>query len=793
MRKSIVTLLSWLLVVATSPALAQMPRQPLLNTPSPVVNGADTRAKTPAPANTGTRTAQQGDLSSLAASGSVEAGSAYVEPKTVVVKEAVASSIPVLTAAQLRARAEMEAEYEDLPLKEGPPAPAGFIVPPTEAATVAMAHSTVEAPQAPNDMTYFLSHNITATEVSTSQRSAIQEPSVVNLNTGVFFTANWYAAKSADSGNTFTYINPYTFFPSINGGFCCDQVTAYAPSQDMVLWGLQYVKDTTSGTLRIARTIGSSGVASNAWAYYDFNPQQVGFATGTWFDYPSMTVGANFLYVTSNVFRTADDVGVGSVVMRLPLSNIAAGTGFNFSYVTFTSTLRCAEGATTTMYCAGFSNTTQMRIYSWDESSTSAAFNDVNLNAFTPLSRNGVATGPDGTNWAARADGRPTAAYRAGGVIGVMFMARQDANFPYPYTIHARFNESTRALVSQAPIWNPNYAWLYPSAAPNAAGNLAGTLQLGGGTAANGFPYPGTQVWITDDVQPSTTTVGGVYLLSNGTAGPSNNSWGDFFTVRPHKTFPNTWVSASFSLSGGQTGSSTIPNYTWFGRQRDGAPSSCTYGISPTNNTFGAGGGTGSVTVTTQSGCTWSAISNDPSWITVTSGSSGSGNGTVGYSVAAYTGTSNRTNTITIAGQTFTITQNGTGSSTGLRFFLLSTPIRLLDTRAGELACTTPGVPITAGTSLTLPARTTCTGIPAGALAIVGNIAVVNIVTGSGGGFLTLYPSNVTRPLAANINYTPGAVLNNFFTVGLGTDGAFKIYAATTTHVVVDVTGYYAP
>ena len=46
-------------------------------------------------------------------------------------------------------------------------------------------------------------------------------------------------------------------------------------------------------------------------------------------------------------------------------------------------------------------------------------------------------------------------------------------------------------------------------------------------------------------------------------------------------------------------------------------------------------------------------------WISVTSGSSGTGNGTVSYTVAANTATNARTGTLTIAGQTVTVTQAG--------------------------------------------------------------------------------------------------------------------------------------
>jgi len=82
----------------------------------------------------------------------------------------------------------------------------------------------------------------------------------------------------------------------------------------------------------------------------------------------------------------------------------------------------------------------------------------------------------------------------------------------------------------------------------------------------------------------------------------------------------------------------------------------CTYSISPTSKNFSSGGGTGSVSVTAPSGCSWTATRNN-SWITITSGSSGTGNGTVSYSISANTSQSSRTGTMTIAGKTFTVTQ----------------------------------------------------------------------------------------------------------------------------------------
>lgn len=89
----------------------------------------------------------------------------------------------------------------------------------------------------------------------------------------------------------------------------------------------------------------------------------------------------------------------------------------------------------------------------------------------------------------------------------------------------------------------------------------------------------------------------------------------------------------------------------------------CTYSISPASQSFVSAGGKGSVTVSAPSACTWSA-SSGASWVTITSGSGGTGPGTVGYSVAANTSPSSRSATMTVAGSTFTVSQQGAAAST---------------------------------------------------------------------------------------------------------------------------------
>lgn len=82
----------------------------------------------------------------------------------------------------------------------------------------------------------------------------------------------------------------------------------------------------------------------------------------------------------------------------------------------------------------------------------------------------------------------------------------------------------------------------------------------------------------------------------------------------------------------------------------------CSFTLNPASASYGASGGTGQFTITASGGsCAWTATSN-ASWLTITSGASGTGSGTVGYSVAVNSGAA-RTGTITAGGQTFTVNQ----------------------------------------------------------------------------------------------------------------------------------------
>jgi hypothetical protein len=111
-------------------------------------------------------------------------------------------------------------------------------------------------------------------------------------------------------------------------------------------------------------------------------------------------------------------------------------------------------------------------------------------------------------------------------------------------------------------------------------------------------------------------------------------------------------------------------------------------------------------------------------------------------------------------------------------------PSRILDTRSGA--------PAGAGSANERVVQIAGVGgVPATASAVALNLTVTQ--PSADGGFVTLYPDGTSRPTASNINFNHGQTLANFAIVKLGTGGRIRIYNQSgTTHVLLDVAGYYA-
>jgi hypothetical protein len=113
------------------------------------------------------------------------------------------------------------------------------------------------------------------------------------------------------------------------------------------------------------------------------------------------------------------------------------------------------------------------------------------------------------------------------------------------------------------------------------------------------------------------------------------------------------------------------------------------------------------------------------------------------------------------------------------------TPSRLLDTRetGSPLSGTSRSV-VVAGRA-EVPVMT-ASSHPS---AVVLNVTATET---TGPGFLTLWPSGVTMPLASDLNVVAGQTVANLVVVRVGPDGAINLFSSTGAQVIVDVLGWYS-
>jgi hypothetical protein len=257
-------------------------------------------------------------------------------------------------------------------------------------------------------------------------------------------------------------------------------------------------------------------------------------------------------------------------------------------------------------------------------------------------------------------------------------------------------SNATFITIAQGASGTGNGTVQFTVGANSATADRTGTMTIAGSAIsitqrAAALPTP-----VTLSAPTAKSPVGGqtveprpTLVVNNATATGAAETVTYRFEVSDLNTFPNdparTFTSDGVAQGSAGTTSWVLtrdlgPNVLWYWRARatNGSvtsafsnvetfttASTCSYVLSATSLPIATSGGTSTLTVTTSSACAWTARSN-AAFITVTSGSSGTGNGSVTLSVASNPGVS-RTGTLTIAGQTVTVTQQGANLVVGFR------------------------------------------------------------------------------------------------------------------------------
>jgi Putative binding domain, N-terminal/Calx-beta domain len=204
----------------------------------------------------------------------------------------------------------------------------------------------------------------------------------------------------------------------------------------------------------------------------------------------------------------------------------------------------------------------------------------------------------------------------------------------------------------------------------------------------------------TSTLTPTSRDVGGTggqFTVAVATQGGctltavSNNT--DFITVNSSSIDSNGNGTVTYSVtanptSSPRTGTITINGQTFTVNQA----AACSYVLAPSVRPFRDAGGAGRFTVVTQSGCSWTAVSNAP-WITVISGfGAGTGTGRARYTVAANTTNATRIGAVLVNGITHTVTQTSVGTTPSIQFSSLTYMVNEADaSKAATITVTRTG------------------------------------------------------------------------------------------------------
>jgi hypothetical protein len=228
-----------------------------------------------------------------------------------------------------------------------------------------------------------------------------------------------------------------------------------------------------------------------------------------------------------------------------------------------------------------------------------------------------------------------------------------------------------------------NAAWLTIDSSSTGAGNATISFSASENTNGNSrsaiLSIAGQSLTVTQQGQGCGYSLGSSSLSIGADGGQNSVELTTISDCDWQASSNNSWITLDSAVSGSgsstieftveinnssnaRTGTLSIAGNTFTVTQQG---QDCTYSLGSDNLTVEADGGQNSVELTTISDCDWQASSND-SWITLDSAASGSGSSTIEFSVEINNSSSSRTGTLTIAGLTFTVTQQGRGCNYSL-------------------------------------------------------------------------------------------------------------------------------
>jgi hypothetical protein len=314
-------------------------------------------------------------------------------------------------------------------------------------------------------------------------------------------------------GSSDTRIDPTQVFPTpIGGVLCCDQIMTYVPSIERFVWLMQHwgSSDLGPGGFRLA-VASPADVHTNfqtAWTYWDFTGANFG-RNGAQFDYPDLAYTDRFLIATINIGTPQLDKDnkvawpdAGRLLFRIDLKQLSAGAGgLNFDYVDPAALpigpyqfSHLAQHSADTALLAGHMDSATIRVFAAPDAGSGYTFHDVKVATWRGQDVNPdqtlvpyKSTGPGvGTNWLSRAHDEISGVARTGNQLWLAWTANSGKatsngfDFPNVHVRVATIDLTTWKKTSEMQVWNPDYAFAYPSLDSNSDGEVGIIVGWGG-------------------------------------------------------------------------------------------------------------------------------------------------------------------------------------------------------------------------------------------------------------------------------------------------------------------------
>ena len=412
-------------------------------------------------------------------------------------------------------------------------------------------------------------------------QSNVMEVSVDVKGKQQWATGNWFAARSTDKGTSFTYFSPWTGMAD----FCCDQVIRHDMARDIWLWMRMGIPD-GAGNNRFALSVDYQAPFTGGYWTYFITPTAINANWGgTWWDYPAMALTADHLWISWNMFDSGGNY-VRSVVLKVPLDALAAAGPFGGWYwdTNAWATFKFVDGADHTMYFASnwpnsLPQNSRLGIWRWRDQDTTLSMWTKTITAWSFTGGGDAVCGAP--NWADRYDQRVLAGARYNidttdlqnpgrNVLGWWWNVKQGGAFARPYIEGAAFYEDTITQVAGSDgrpyAWNDDLCFAYPDVATNEREDLGMVFNY---ADSSGYHKPKSAYSLADDYIASPP--GWMfYGIGASQAGPSDQKWGDYNTVRAAHGPAIAWTAGVHVIpTTSNCSNCSEPIVVSFGRERD--------------------------------------------------------------------------------------------------------------------------------------------------------------------------------------------------------------------------------